>query len=69
MAKILDFGVSESVKNDVLEMVESQGYSVEEAIPGIALSILALAEQLTFDWECEQALDEAVDIITDADRE
>lgn len=69
MAKILDFGQSESVKNDVLDMVESQGYSVEEAIPGLSLAIVTLAEQLTFDWDCEQALDEAVDIITDANRD
>lgn len=63
MPRILDFGQDVVVMNDALDMVEQQGYSAEEAIPGLILAVRVLSDQCGNDGE--QALDEAMNLLVD----
>lgn len=66
MNRLLNFSSDSSVMGDVLEMVDTQGYTPEEAIPGLVLAILMLAEMTGYK---DQALDEAINILADGPQE
>lgn len=44
MRTVLDFSLTLSAKNAILEAIEECGYSAAEAIPGLAQAIVELAD-------------------------
>lgn len=63
MTRILDHGQDTAVMRDVLEMVDVQGYTAEEAIPGLVMAIIILTGMV--DGASQQALDEAANLLAD----
>lgn len=59
----LDQGQSTAVANAVVDALEDAGYSIEEAIPGLVVAILAMA-RASGEYE-ESYLDQAANILAD----
>ncbi len=60
--KVLDPGQATAVAEDVLETLDTIGYTPEEAIPGLILLVTLLSEQTSAP---EQALDEAAILLSE----
>lgn len=63
MTRILDHGQDTAVMRDVMELVDTQGYTPEEAIPGLIMAIIILSNMV--DGASDQALDEAANLLAD----
>jgi len=61
---ILDTENAGEVADQLLALLEEEGWTVAEAIPGLAQAIILLASE--FGPQTQQALDEVTDLIVDA---
>lgn len=60
--KYLDQGQDTAIADQVLQQIESDGYTAEEAIPGLIQAVILLAEA---SHAPEEYLDEAANILAD----
>lgn len=60
--KVLDDSRDSEIAVLVTEVLQDQGYTVEEAIPGLVLAVLQIAE---FTLDAEASLDEAANLLAD----
>lgn len=61
---ILDTENAGEVADQLMALLEDEGWTVAEAIPGLAQAIILLASE--FGPQTQQALDEVTDLIVDA---
>lgn len=63
MGKLLDFSEDSAIATDVLDLLITEGYTLEQIAAGLALAIRRIAGQ----FDTDQILDEAVDVLMDSD--
>ena len=61
---ILDTENAGEVADQLMALLEDEGWTVAEAIPGLAQAIILLSSE--FGPQTQQALDEVTDLIVDA---